>query len=321
MPDTVVEVAAPSRLHFGMFSFGQAGVRQFGGVGVMIGTPGVRVRISPAPRLEAAGPHSLRVAEFARRAAAHRGLPEPACRIEVTAAPRPHVGLGSGTALALAVAAGLNAFLGGPPSSPADLALSTGRGARSAIGLYGFAQGGLLVEAGKLPDESISPLVARVELPAAWRFVLVCPADRDGLSGGDERRAFERLRPVAAETTSQLCRLALLGLLPAAAAGRFDEFSDSLYQFNRLVGTCFADWQGGPFASPELVERVRRLGAPGVAQSSWGPTLAALVPDEAAATSLVGRLRREPGLGELELTIAAPENRGASIVVADHANE
>lgn len=314
MSPSAVEVVAPSRLHFGMLSFGQAGVRQFGGLGAMIGAPVVRLRIAPASRLEAAGPLCDRALEFARRAAAHWGLSEgPVCRIEVVAAPRPHAGLGSGTSLAMAVAAGLNAFLKGPARSAAELARSVGRGARSAIGLHGFAHGGLLLEAGKMPGEEISPLIARVELPEAWRFVLICPSGQEGLSGGDERRAFERLPPVPQATTERLCREALLRLLPAAATCRFDEFSDSLYQFNRLAGSCFAEWQGGPFAAPEWVERLRNLGTAGVAQSSWGPTLTALVADEAAAQALVEQLRRGAGYDAMQVSIATPDNRGAQV--------
>ncbi|MEX0710858.1 MAG: hypothetical protein WD278_00825, partial [Pirellulales bacterium] len=47
-----VHVTAPSRLHFGMLAFGQAGARQFAGVGAMIDSPGVRLSIAPGDRLE-----------------------------------------------------------------------------------------------------------------------------------------------------------------------------------------------------------------------------------------------------------------------------
>ena len=65
-----------------------------------------------------------------------------------------------------------------------------GRGERSAIGTHGFARGGLLVEGGKRAAGSVSRLIARLELPDAWRFVLLIDRERRGLSG---RTSGERL--------------------------------------------------------------------------------------------------------------------------------
>ncbi len=45
-----IRVTTPSRLHFGMFSFGRAETRQFGGVGAMISAPGIRLTVRPAQR-------------------------------------------------------------------------------------------------------------------------------------------------------------------------------------------------------------------------------------------------------------------------------
>ena len=185
MTETIVRVSTPSRLHFGMLSFGQSGVRQFGGVGLMIDEPGIRLRITLADRLECTGPLAARAEQFARRALtaldenaadseqrhdsrvpllARRAVPplpnggpsllsKPAvalgCRIEIEAAPREHIGLGTGTQLGLAIAAGLNALRGSPAIPTAELARLAGRAERSSIGTHGFAAGGLLVEAGK----------------------------------------------------------------------------------------------------------------------------------------------------------------------------
>lgn len=309
-----VHIVAPSRLHFGMFSFGRAGVRQFGGVGAAIDAPALRLTIAPHDRLEAAGPRAARALEFARRAIAFWRLPdEPRCRIEIEAAPPEHAGMGSGTQLALAVAAGLNAFLDRPPLPAEDLARAVGRGARSAVGLHGFARGGLLVEAGKSRPDEVSPLVARVELPSAWRFVLVVPRRAAGLSGEAERRAFERLPPVPADVTDRLAGEALLDLLPAAVAGDFAAFAVSLHRFNRLAGECFSAAQGGPFLRADLVDLLRGWGVRGVGQSSWGPTVFALQPDRESAEQLVARLRNEPTAADCDFFVAAPDNRGARI--------
>ena len=326
MNERVVHVAAPSRLHFGMFSFGQAGQRQFGGVGAMIEGPGVKLTVSASPQpsaegaCEVSGPGAERVKSFAQRVfQSWKQVPEPNCRIEVHSLPGEHVGLGVGTQLAMATAAGLHAFFDRPWSGPEELAESVGRGERSAIGLYGFQRGGLLVEAGKRHREEISPLIAQVALPAAWRFVLITPKRQVGLSGALERRAFERLPPVPIETTAELCRLALLHLVPSAARADFDDFSRHLYQFGYLAGTCFAAEQGGAYASPgleQLVERLRAQGVEGVGQSSWGPTLFAVLPEQSAAEALVRWLGAEPQY-ELELCITSASPCGARLDVLE----
>lgn len=317
VPEPTVTVSAPSRLHFGMFSFGQPGERQFGGIGAMIAAPGLRLRVSSAAAFQSHGPLAERTADFAGRIGRAWGLDgPPACRIEILAAPPQHVGLGTGTQLGMAVAAGLCAWRGLPTSDPAELARLAGRGGRSAIGLYGFAQGGLLIEAGKRSPDEASPLIARHALPAAWRFVLLRPRGDEGLSGDAERQAFAALPPVPQSVTAELCRLALLGLAPAAISADFAAFGEALYDFGHLAGSCFARNQGGAFASQrlaQLVATVRRLGVRGVGQSSWGPTLFAVLPSPAAAEEFCARLQRESGHGDFDQQIASPANAGARI--------
>ncbi len=165
----LVEVIAPSRLHFGMWSFGDPRQRQFGGVGAMIDRPGVRLRISPHHEWTVSGPSADRALEFAHRfLASAESSTLPGAKIEVLQAPAEHVGLGSGTQLALAVAAGLHALSDAAPLPAAELARRVGRAYRSAIGTHGFQRGGLLVEAGKLADDQVSP-------PAVPQFI---PPDR-----------------------------------------------------------------------------------------------------------------------------------------------
>lgn len=315
----VVQVSAPSRLHFGMFSFGHAEVRQFGGVGVMIDAPRLELEISSADRLETAGASHQRVREFAERAA--RGAAwiraEIPCRIEVKNAPPAHVGLGSGTQLGLAVAMGLNAYFRGPWRTAEDFARAVGRGRRSAVGLHGAMAGGLLIEAGKYREDEISPLVSRIELPDQWRFVLFWPAAEHGLSGEAELQAFQKLPATPVATTEALCREALVELAPAAVQGDFERFSESLYRYGRIAGDCFAAAQGGPYASARiagLVAELRGAGVRGVGQSSWGPLVFALAPNDVEARSIAARFANAKSAGaDLHSLVAACANRGIGI--------
>jgi beta-RFAP synthase len=225
-----------------------------------------------------------------------------------------------GTQLALSVAAGLNAWTGRPQPSPAELALSVGRGQRSAVGTYGFVAGGLIVERGRLPGEPFSPLDCRVPVPDAWRFVLVHPPAAAGLSGPAEQTAFDHLPPVPEEVTEDLQAEIGLRMLPAVRDGDFVSFSDSTYRYGRLAGLCFAPVQGGPYNGPllaGLVELIRALGVTGVGQSSWGPTLFALLPGERAAQEFVADLAARLAHDAVQLTITRPNNRGAEVIVYD----
>lgn len=327
MPSFKIRVTAPSRLHFGMFSFGHPGSRQFGGVGLMLERPGLELLATASETWEATGPLAERALEFARRWSDAQSEPATPARIEILSAPGEHVGLGTGTQLGLAVAAALRAIAAPedptsldwsklPDDELARLAQRIGRGRRSAIGLNGFAHGGLLMESGKAHADDVSPVVARQQVPEAWRFVLVRPQHPAGLSGEAERGAFERLPPVPPELTVSLCRMAMLDLLPALRARDFGKFSQSLHQFGLEAGRCFAPVQGGVFASPQLaslVDEIRGLGIVGVGQSSWGPTLFALVESQAQGVDLVQGLAARHAQDELEFVISPADNHGARI--------
>lgn len=317
-----VTITTPSRLHFGMFSFGDPRARQFGGIGLMIQKPRTRLVATTAARFQAHGPQAERVERFVNQLVRSGLLPVmPRCEIEVLETPPGHAGLGSGTQLALATAAALENVVGLTASCPQRWATALGRGGRSAVGTHGFERGGLIVEAGKLAGDEISPLVTRIALPGAWRFLLMLPSDDQGhsgqgLSGQAERSAFDSLPSVSPEVTARLCREALLNLIPAARAGRFDKLSESLFRFGHAAGMCFAHAQGGPFASPLLerrVEAIRAMGVEGVGQSSWGPTLFALLGDEHAARALAEELRGHPDFDGVQFVSTPIDNCGAKI--------
>jgi beta-RFAP synthase len=289
----------------------------------MVDRPGLRLRAEQAERFRAAGPLAGRVEAFARRwCSFHRLAALPRCALIVEHAPPEHVGLGVGTQLALSVAAALAEFALWPRPAPQELAQSVGRGLRSAVGTYGFALGGLIVERGKLPGEPISPLDVRLALPAAWRFVLVRPTHGVGLSGQPEAAAMDSLPPVPDETAHQMLTLVREGIVPGAATASFELFADSLYRYCHLAGSCYESLQWGPYNGPlleELVGRIRSRGHGGVGQSSWGPTLFVAERDEKQARELAAWLARECPVPGLEIQIARPCNTGAVISSGDAA--
>ncbi|MBA4067380.1 MAG: beta-RFAP synthase [Isosphaera sp.] len=297
----MTRVAAPSRVHFGLFHVppgGEAapGVRAFGGVGLMVDAPGVAVTAQPADAWRFEGPLASRAQAFAMRFAA--SLPGDArrpFRVLVERCPAEHTGLGVGTQLGLAVAKAVAVAAGFPALPAEDLAARVGRGERSGVGVHGFDRGGLVADAGKEPGEAVSALLAHVALPPAWRVVLFTPPAPASWHGPRERAAFAAS---PGGDPDGLRRLAETAVLPAARAGDFGAFADAVHAFNLRAGEPFAAAQGGPYASPEvadLVADLRKAGVRGVGQSSWGPTVFALAPDPDAATGLVPRFgRRAP---------------------------
>jgi predicted sugar kinase len=182
------------------------------------------------------------------------------------------------------------------------------------VGTYGFVTGGLIVEAGRLPEEILSPLECRLEVPAAWRFVLVESLERRGISGVDEQQAFAALPSVSGAVRDELIAEVQLRMLPAITAQNCAAFGESMHRYGRLAGTCFASVQGGPYNGPrieQLVDNIRSLGVSGVGQSSWGPTVFCVVENQDAAEHLADELPRRCSVAPLAIQITPADNHGA----------
>lgn len=304
------EITTGARLHLGLLDT----AAPFGGVGAMLDGPATRVRVRPAPCFGACGPAADRVVQVAQRFAAHFGLSElPGCAVEVVQRPTPHTGLGSGTQLAMAVAEAICLFSQRRPERLPLAVDIAGRGLRSAVGCHGYFEGGLIYEAAVDPPAPLNPLRCRIELPTDWRVVLIrLDETTPAVAGEWEQAHFARLpRPTAWEHQRLMCEVED-ELLPAAAAGDFDRWSDAVYNYNRHSGNLFAAVQGGPYNGPAIeagIERLRRSGIRGVGQSSWGPTIFAICESSQRAAEV-----QELFDTEAQVTITRFANRGRQIL-------
>lgn len=326
-----IRITTGARLHCGLLSCSRSMGRQFGGAGLMIATPGFEIVVQRAesddvgtaedsvarPCTLSPGPSALccRVQRFLElyRSRCPPDRQPPPCQIDIRAGIPSHVGLGSGTQLGMAVAQALSLFAGEETVLPETLARRVRRGARSALGMHGFCHGGFLVEGGKRTPDEVGTLVTRVEFPEQWRLVLTIPPGESGLSGSSERDAFARLPPMPQDTTDRLCGILLLHLVPAVIEADFQATSDALYSFGQLVGEYFAPVQGKTYAHPSmrrLVKHLRAEGIRGVGQSSWGPTIFALLPHQGAAEELVNSLSADDRWQNCQFHIARPLNTG-----------
>ena len=113
--------------------------------------------------------------------------------------------------------------------------------------------------------------------------------------------------------TDALCRLTLLGMLPALKEADLQAFGEALFEFNHKVGEMFCPAQGGVYSQPltaELVNFLRQQGVPGAGQSSWGPTVFAVTAAD-RAEHVAGLVRERFGLKEHELIVTKARNQGA----------
>jgi beta-ribofuranosylaminobenzene 5'-phosphate synthase len=309
---TTVRVEAPARLHLGMLAVGGDGARRFGGLGVSVSRPAVIVEAQPAGELSAEGADADRALMFARRCREALGLGGGA-HVRVVEAIPPHAGLGSGTKLALAVAHALALLAGRTLDAPA-LAWAAGRAARSAVGMWTFALGGLVVEGGvRRGSQAPAPLLAQHPMPEDWRVLVVIPEAEPGLSGTAEEDAFGRLVP-SAERSAAIAQLVLTSLLPALVDRDVAEFGAALTRIQELVGDSFAPAQGGRFhpRAGRLVEALLRHGAAGAGQSSWGPAVYGVVGSEAAGLDLASRMADMVGDGG-RVELVTFDNRGVRV--------
>ena len=315
-PESVI-IKTGSRLHFGLIDPVGSSGRLYAGAGVMVESPGVRLaaRLSQdGDRVAAEDPIAGRVEDFISRFRKHTGC-DARFNIKITSCPGDHLGLGTGTQLGMAISTACSILLELDGETDA-VANRTSRGRRSAIGVHGFERGGFLVDGGKTGERELSALRARIELPRAWRFLLVISPGHRGLSGQQEADCFEQLEAIPAETVARLEALLDKGLVPAAENDDWPAFSRALHEFGLLAGEPFQEAQGGAFSTDlaaEIARYLREAGIEGVGQSSWGPTLYALLPERQEAETTAGELRERFGLHGGEVRVTRPLNRGAAV--------
>ena len=313
-------VRTPSRLHFGLLGWGLDSERQFGGVGLMIESPSIEIKVEIAPSTSIRGPLADRVGRLLgvlQNRLAARSIPLRPLSIRIIGAPPEHVGLGVGTQLSLAIAAAVNQLAGKPTPSAEILARLTGRGHRSGIGLHGFQRGGLIVDGGRKVNGDVPPLITRCHFPEEWSILVVLPPGNHGLHGQDEVRAFRELHPMSVRTTERLCRLVLLGLLPSLLESDLYAFGAALEEIQLTVGESFAAAQGGPYSSPladGIIGTLHENGFVGCGQSSWGPTLYGFSErPRAEVRQLAERLQDRMGLHPSSVVVTCAANFGAVI--------
>ncbi|NOT83194.1 MAG: GHMP kinase [Methylococcaceae bacterium] len=266
--------------------------RHFGSIGVALNEISTRLSLTKAPQRSISGPLASRADTCLTLFSAAFKVSDKLNIIIETAIPE-HIGLGSGTQLSLAIGSALNAYydLG---LSVRDIAAVMDRGLRSGIGIGVFEQGGLVVDGGRGENTVTPPVVAHLDIPEAWRFILVFDQRGQGLHGQLEVQAFKALPAFSEQEAARLCYLLLMQGLPAVAENNLPQFGEVITQLQRSVGEHFAAVQGGVFTSPEVdavMQWLAQQGAVAIGQTSWGPTGFCAVANVDLAAALVQQAR------------------------------
>jgi beta-ribofuranosylaminobenzene 5'-phosphate synthase len=230
------------------------------------------------------------------------------------------VGLGGTTALTLSTAVASLAVSGRrlTRDEVIRVAVKLGRGKWSGLGVYSFLHGGFIVDGGYSGGD-VPPLVARHDIPRAWRVVVILLedfADEIRRLKQAEDRILARLPRAPSEFSSRLARLILAGALPCLLEARCRCFIKALWEYNHVLGEYWAKvGQKGVYCcseAEELVEEAKNHGFY-LIQSSWGPSLWTItegVEEAERLSRIVKDWARRRGV-KVTLWITVADNYGA----------
>jgi beta-ribofuranosylaminobenzene 5'-phosphate synthase len=301
-PTIDYRVEAFSRLHFGLLEIHPQAPHCFGGIGLMVDKPSVRLGLTRSlePRLGSIQDPCFDWTDahwkdrFLRVYSKWQSRTARACAssVELHFAPLPHVGLGSGTQFACAAAALLNRSMDSNPDNgqlDESWLVDSGRGLRSHIGLRGFLHGGLILDRG-------DSRAAVHTFPLQWRVVLLHESNYQGDFGESEQAIFDRCSERPNPNLRRMLELIEQQILPAVSRVDYQAACEGFGRYGELAGEIFRPAVGDAYRSSRIrfwVDRLRGLGFQGVGQSSWGPVVFAIARDEHQAAWLVKTIGRD----------------------------
>jgi beta-RFAP synthase len=322
--DGTVIVESSARLHMGFFDLNGGLGRKFGSIGLSLAEPTIQLTAKESKVF------SLKLGQHVSEALLEKATKmievflnelsvETSVSVEIKQFVMAHAGLGSGTQLALTLGAALNALFNLNLSTQ-KIAMLTGRGGRSGIGIAAFDYGGLLIDGGRSASsavhQSVPPLLVRYDFPEAWRVLLIFDHAEPGIHGSEEKMAFDQLPTFPEHLAAELCRQVLMKAMPAIVEQDLTAFGESIQTIQAYTGDYFAPAQGGRYASVPVSKVLNYLENDGVAcfgQSSWGPTGFAVFESEAVAAQYLSVLKTQFQTEQLSFMVTAAQNTGANI--------
>lgn len=318
-----IRITTSSRLHLGFMDLNGSLGRLYGSIGVSLSNPKTVISVEPHPHLSvqnAARDKKRKIFDLVKAFSKHHQI-KPNVMIRVHESIPEHKGLGSGTQLALSISTAL-ALIYGIKTDAHDLSIIMDRGMRSSIGICSFERGGLIIDSGKKRlkggGSAASPpkAVVRYDFPDEWKFVIVIPDKKKGLSGKQEKEAM-RYVSSSKKISEEICRLVMMKLLPSFVEKDIEGFGSALSDIDHKTGLFFVPVQGGIYSeklSYKIIDHLLVSGAYGAGQSSWGPAVYGLTSkgkSDYLANCMQAFLKRHKVKGSV--IISSGRNRGAEV--------
>jgi beta-RFAP synthase len=315
----VFNIKSHGRLHLGFFDLHGGLGRKFGSLGLALENPATEIEACVSDVLKIEGAIDVKsrenISKIMQNMQNEFNL-QTSCNFKVSRFIPNHVGFGSGTQMSLSVVA-LISKLHDLNLDQRQIALFSGRGARSGVGLGTFFQGGLVVDAGRGEKNTIPPVIARLDFPNDWRILLINDNSQIGINGQMEHKAFSKLPEFSSSLAGELCRHVLMQGLPALHEQDLEGFGNTVHALQVATGEHFSGAQGGLYASRNVEEALNLLEKNAVkcmGQSSWGPTGFAILENDLIANEHLTQLKsRFADNLNLSFSMTQGYNIGASI--------
>lgn len=306
-----MKIKTPSRLHFGIIDLSRKFRREYGALGVTL-KDGYKINIEEhSSELNIKGNERERkiISDVFQRLKKDFDI-SSGYEVEIEERLPEHVGLGSTTQLTLGTALGM-LKISGKRVPTLKMAENLGRGRYSAIGTYGFENGGFILEGGKIKSDEVSPLITRYSIPDDWKFLIACPESSKGYDENEEKPIMEDLT-VKKKYPEKISHNILMGILPAIIEDDIEAFGQHLTEIQKFVGKSFSDYQDGIYhpAVEDIVEDMVE-NTYGGGQSSWGPTAYGVV-KEHEVDDIKQKLNSDDDR-EIKIWIGEPNNDGVQI--------
>ena len=325
-----ISIHSTARLHMGFFDLHGGLGRKFGSIGLSLASPSIELSATRADKMLVTGFSSNRAEDIAKIILTKLNL-SGSIDLNIKQNIPEHSGLGSGTQLALAIGSAISKLYDLNLTTP-QIAVLTGRGGRSGIGIAAFDLGGLLIDGGRVssmlnPAENgarenknnVPPLLARYDFPEEWQILLIFDNKQPGIHGEEELAAFKTLPKFPENLAAHLCRSVLMQAMPSIVEKDLSSFGQSIRELQMHVGDYFAPAQGGRYASKYVGAVLQHLECLGVAcygQSSWGPTGFAVFENAEIAHKYMSELKMKFTAPNLVWQICSANNKGCDVIVA-----
>jgi beta-ribofuranosylaminobenzene 5'-phosphate synthase len=192
-----VEVETPARLHMGIIELGGHLGTLYGGIGVAVKPPALKISVEKSEKLEIVGPYADVVREVVMKMSLLFNLDVRAC-IKVWEAIPAHKGFGSTTQLTLAVATALSKLYG--LETPVEILASLlGRRRISNVGTAVFKAGGFVLDLPRKTGTDTYTVFQQRPFPENWAFAVAYPGKAMGPDERSEEALFAKLKPMELE--------------------------------------------------------------------------------------------------------------------------